>query len=144
MAYFGDTIAHASLLGVAVSLLLDGALPMTLSVFLVATTVAVILARKAKDARLHADTWLGVLSHGALALGLVLVALNTKVQVDVNSYLFGDVLAMGWEDVGLLLALALLVIILLAMHWRGLADGHHRPRHGTGRRGERWRACSWC
>lgn len=120
MAYFGDTIAHSALLGVALSLLTAGTLPMTPALFLVAIAVALILARYARDARFHADTLLGILSHGTLALGVVLVALNRDVQVDVNAYLFGDVLAVDWKDVSVLAALAVVVLTIVATQWRHL------------------------
>lgn len=120
MAYFGDTIAHASLLGVAVSLLSNGALSLTLSMFVVAISVALILARFARDTRFHADTLLGILAHGALALGVLLVALSRSIRVDINAYLFGDVLAMQWVDVAVLGALAVVVLLLLRLCWRPL------------------------
>lgn len=120
MAYFGDTIAHCALLGVALSLLTGGVLPITPAILLVAMAVALVLARYARDARLHTDTLLGILAHGALALGVVLVALNREVQVDVNVYLFGDVLAIDWADVALLGIVAITVIIILIAHWHGL------------------------
>lgn len=120
MAYFGDTIAHSALLGVALSLLTAGALPMTPAIFLVAITVALVLARHARDTRFHADTLLGILAHGTLALGIVLVALNDDVQVDVNAYLFGDVLAITWRDVGVLALLAVLVLGVVKLQWRTL------------------------
>ncbi|MDX2095901.1 MAG: iron chelate uptake ABC transporter family permease subunit [Alphaproteobacteria bacterium] len=120
MAYFGDTIAHSALLGVALSLLAGGAIPMTAAIFLVAVAVAALLARYGHDTRFHTDTLLGILAHGTLALGLVLVSLNSRVQVDVNAYLFGDVLAMDWADVGLLAALALVVLLVLRLRWRAL------------------------
>jgi zinc transport system permease protein len=120
MAYFGDTIAHSALLGVALSLLTEGSVPMTAAIFLVAVAVAFILSRYSRDARFHADTLLGILAHSALALGLVLVALNHHVQVDVNAFLFGDVLAIDWLDVMVLAALALVVAVVLATQWRPL------------------------
>ncbi len=120
MAYFGDTIAHSALLGVALSLLSEGALPMTPALFMVAIAVALILARHARDTRFHSDTLLGILAHGTLALGLVLVALNREVTVDVNAYLFGDVLTIRWEDVGVLAALAVGVLGVLVRQWRTL------------------------
>ena len=120
MAYFGDTIAHSALLGVALSLLVNGALPMTAAIFFVAISVALILAHYSRDARLHADTVLGILAHGALALGLVLVSLNTGTRADVNAYLFGDVLAIDWWDIGILAALAAGVLAVLWRYWRPL------------------------
>lgn len=119
MAYFGDTIAHAALLGVALSLI-SGFLPMTLSMFIVAVGVALLLGRATKDGRFHSDTLLGLLAHGTLALGVLLVALSREVRVDVNAYLFGDVLALDWSGVALLCGLCAVVLLVLRLAWRPL------------------------
>lgn len=119
MAYFGDTIAHAALLGVALSLI-TGFLPLTLAMFLVAVGVALLLTQGARDGRFHSDTLLGLLAHGTLALGLLLVAMSRNIRVDINAYLFGDVLAMDWPDTVLLGALCVMVLALLKFTWRAL------------------------
>lgn len=119
MAYFGDTIAHAALLGVALSLI-SGFLPLTLAMFLVAAGVALLLTQGARDARFHSDTLLGLLAHGTLALGLLLVAMSRSIRVDINAYLFGDVLAMDWPDTALLGGLCALVAATLYFAWRPL------------------------
>lgn len=118
MAYLGDTIAHAALLGVAFSLIF-AAVPMTLSMFAVALLVAFALYRFARDARFHADTLLGILAHGTLALGVLLVALSRQ-RVDINAYLFGDILALQWNDVAVLAVLAAVIGVLLKRIWRPL------------------------
>ena len=119
MAYFGDTIAHAALLGVAVSLL-SGFLPMPLAMFLVAVTVALLLARTMGDGRFHSDTVLGLLAHGTLALGVLLVALSPSVRVDLNAYLFGDILAISWAQLGWMALLCAVVLGVLKLAWRPL------------------------
>lgn len=119
MAYFGDTIAHAALLGVALSLI-SGFLPLTLSMFLVAAIVALLLTQGTRDGRFHSDTLLGLLAHGTLALGLLLVAMSRSIRVDINAYLFGDVLAMDWEDTAMLGGLCVAITALLALTWRPL------------------------
>lgn len=118
MAYLGDTIAHAALLGVAISLL-SNVVPLTLSMLGVALGVALLLHRYARDARFHSDTLLGILAHGTLALGVLLVAL-ARVPVDMNAYLFGDILAIGWGDVGALAGLGFVVALLMRFSWRPL------------------------
>lgn len=118
MAYLGDTIAHAALLGVAFSLIAT-ALPMTLTVLAVALAVAMVLYRFGHDARFHADTILGILAHGALALGVLLVALSRQ-RVDLNAYLFGDILALEWGDVAVLAVITLVVGALLKLIWKPL------------------------
>lgn len=120
MAYFGDTIAHSALLGVGFSLLSGGAVPLTLAMFIVAMTVALILARLSRDTRFHTDTLLGMLAHGALATGVLLVALSRNIRVDINAYLFGDVLAVTWEDVAMLAGLAVVILGILYYRWRSL------------------------
>ncbi len=118
MAYFGDTIAHVALLGVALSFI-SGVIPMTAAVMVVAVIAALLVGRSTRDRRFSTDTVLGMLSHGALALGIVLLSLN-RTQVDINAYLFGDILAMSWADVWFLLALAVVVLLVVRVSWRPL------------------------
>jgi len=118
MAYFGDAIAHAALLGVALALVTS--LPFTPAILLVALGVAATLTFWMRDTRFHADTLLGFLAHGTLALGLLIVALSGRTQVDINAFLFGDILTLGADD---LLAVGVLVVLGLAVlltQWRGL------------------------
>lgn len=114
MAYFGDTLAHASLLGVALGFALH-ANP-AVGVFVVAAAVALLLLVLQRRKRLPGDAILGILSHGALSLGLVTVAFLETLRVDLISYLFGDVLAVTRGDLlwiygGGIAALAALVAL---------------------------------
>ena len=65
MAYFGDTMAHSALLGVALSLLLE--LNLMVSVFIVASVVSLLLLFLQKRGALSTDALLGILSHSALS-----------------------------------------------------------------------------
>ena len=47
---------------------------------------------------LASDTLLGIMSHGALSIGLVAVAFLDRVRVDLLSYLFGDILTVTAGD----------------------------------------------
>ena len=71
MAYFGDAIAHSALLGVAVGLFI-GFAP-NIGVALISAFFAVLLVYLQHRRKLNIDTLLGILAHGALALGLLLV-----------------------------------------------------------------------
>lgn len=110
MAYFGDTTAHAALLGVALALALDWPLiPAVLAVAL----VGALLVAGATGTLYGEDTLLGVVAHGGLALALVVLALVPQARGDLSAWLFGDVLAVSTGDVatiwgGVLLAGALL------------------------------------
>ena len=111
MAYFGDTLAHAALLGVALAIAAEQ-LPM-LGVGLVGVLLAVLLFWLEKQGDLSTDTLLGILSHSALALGLIVLSVIQAQGFNINlmSYLFGDLLAVGVFD--LVLMYGSVVIILL-------------------------------
>lgn len=96
MAYFGDALAHGALLGVALGFVLgiDPDLT-TLGAFLL---FALLLTALQGSQVLATDTLLGILSHGALALGLVAVSFLETVRVDLMGYLFGDILSVTGID----------------------------------------------
>ena len=87
LAYFGDTLAHSALLGVALGFLLH--LNLTLGIILVCQLLAILLFFGQKQKQLASDTLLGIFSHGALSLGLVVLAFMEDVRVDLLAYLFG-------------------------------------------------------
>ncbi|EGE55898.1 zinc uptake ABC transporter, permease protein [Rhizobium etli CNPAF512] len=118
MAYFGDTIAHSALLGVALSLLFE--LNLTLAVFAVAALVSVLLLFLQKRQALSADALLGILSHATLAIGLVMVAFMSWVRIDLIAFLFGDILAVSTTDIALIWGGGLFVLVALAWLWRPL------------------------
>ncbi|TQN57219.1 zinc ABC transporter permease subunit ZnuB [Agrobacterium tumefaciens] len=118
MAYFGDTMAHSALLGVALSLLLQ--LNLIVSVFLVASAVSILLIFLQRRQALSADALLGILSHSALAIGLVIVAFMSWVRIDLVSFLFGDILAVTRSDIALIWGGGLVVIVAMVFLWRSL------------------------
>ncbi len=118
MAYFGDTLAHSGLLGVALGVLL-GANP-GLTVMMVCLLLAVLLVLLGRQRRLASDTLLGILSHTALSLGIVALAFLETVRVDLVGYLFGDILAVGATDLYWIWGGGLLALSLLAVLWRPL------------------------
>ncbi len=118
MAYFGDAVSHAALLGVALSLIM--ALPMTLSIFAVTVSMAAVLAALMRDVRFHADTLLGLLAHGLLAIGIVCVALSNSIQMDINAYLFGDILSVSAAEIITIAALSFIGLCTILFFWNGL------------------------
>ncbi len=117
LAWFGDSLAHAALLGVGLSLLL--AVPGVMGISVVCLAVALLLGLLLKRPEIATDTLLIVLSTTALSLGLIAIGV-AGVRVDINSYLFGDLLSLGAADLPPLLAGAALVLGLLAWQWRAL------------------------
>lgn len=118
MAYFGDTLSHAALLGVALSLLLN--INTTLAVGAVSVVIATLLVLLRRNDTFSSDALLGLLSHSALALGLVCLAFMTWVRVDLLGLLFGDILAVTRIDIALIYAGGGIVLLVLALIWRQL------------------------
>jgi len=118
MAYFGDTLAHSALLGIALGLLLD--MGHNLGVAAVCAGIALLLGILQEQRRLASDTLLGIASHTTLSLGLIALALLDSVRVDLLSYLFGDVLSMTSADLTLIWGGGALVLLGLGLIWRRL------------------------
>ncbi|PYE27077.1 zinc transport system permease protein [Rhizobium sp. PP-F2F-G38] len=125
MAYFGDTMAHSALLGVALSLLLD--LNLMVSVFIVAAMVSLLLLALQKRGGLSTDALLGILSHSSLSIGLVIVAFMTWVRIDLVGFLFGDILAVSEADIDIVWGGGILVLMALVMLWRPLLAATVNP-----------------
>ena len=112
LAYFGDTLSHSALLGVAMALLLE--LNITLSVFFISLIVSLLLLLLQKRASLSSDALLGLLAHATLAVGLVVLAFMTWVRVDLMGFLFGDILAVTTNDLAIIWFGGMVVLIGLS------------------------------
>lgn len=118
MAYFGDTLAHSALLGVALAFLLH--LDVNVGVIAICLLLAVTVVALRATQRLADDTLLGILSHSALSLGLVALAFVQGLRVDLMSYLFGDILAVNNTDFVWIFGGGVLVLLQMAAIWRPL------------------------
>ncbi len=118
MAYFGDTMAHSALLGVALGFLLD--LHPILGVVCVTVAIALLLLALQERAWLASDTLLGILSHAALSLGLVVIGLMAWLRLDLMGFLFGDILAVTMADLAWIGGGGLAVLAVLLWIWRPL------------------------
>ena len=119
IAYFGDTMAHSALLGIALGFLLS--INLTGGVIVVTVTIAGLLVLlQQRRPWLAADTLLGILSHASLSIGLVAIGLMTWLRVDLLGYLFGDVLAVTTADIAVIYLGGLAALAGLALIWRPL------------------------
>lgn len=118
LAYFGDTLSHSALLGVAIALLLE--LNITFTVFIISLGVAMLLLLLQRQARLSSNALFGLLAHATLAVGLVVLAFMTWVRVDLMGFLFGDILAINKADIITIWVGGLSVLIVLAVIWKPL------------------------
>ncbi len=118
LAYFGDTLSHSALLGVALALLFQ--INITFAVFLTSLVVAFSLLFLQRGRILPSDTLLGMLAHSAIALGLVVLAFMSWVRVDLLGFLFGDILSITKTDISIIWIGGLSVLLMLAKIWKPL------------------------
>jgi len=118
MAYFGDTLSHSAILGVALGLLLS--INIKLGILFSTLLVAGLLIYSQRQKKLASDTVLGIISHSALSLGLVLISFVEGVRVDIESWLFGDILTVTWNDLTYIaIGVGVVIAVLLAI-WKPL------------------------
>src|SRR5690606_22182185 len=116
--YFGDTLSHAGLTGVTLGILF-GADP-TIGVIATGVLIGLALMLMQQQRRLSTDTILGILSHTALSVGLIVVSFMDGVRIDLMGYLFGDILAVSMADLAWIYGGGAFVLIVLAAIWRPL------------------------
>jgi zinc transport system permease protein len=124
MAYFGDATAHAAILGVALALgLAVSVFAGVLGIALLMAALIWVLSRRG----FAMDTVLGVLAHGALAIGLFAVALTPGARMNLEVYLFGDVLTVGRGDLAVIWGGGALVVGVLVWRWQRLVTATVSP-----------------
>ena len=128
MAYFGDATSHAALLGVALALSLE--LPVFGGVLLVSLAMALIVSGL-NGRSISTDALLGVMAHGALAIGLVAVSLLPNQRVDLSAYLFGEILAVTRTDLLIIWGGATVSVGLLIWRWQALLAATLNPDLAT-------------
>ncbi len=118
MAYFGDTLAHSALLGIALGLLFD--INLNLAVIICCVLLAILLVSMQRQRLVATDTLLGIMAHSSLSLGLVAVALIDDVRIDLMQYLFGDLLAIAPNELLLIYGGGFLILVILWRLWHPL------------------------
>jgi zinc transport system permease protein len=118
MAYFGDSLSHSALLGIALGILTG--VNTTISLLLVCLSIAVLVVWMESRQRLSHDTLLGIFAHSSLSLGLVALSLIQGLRIDLMAYLFGDILAVTQAEMYWIIAGGAAVLIALLIIWRPL------------------------
>lgn len=118
MSYFGDTMAHTALLGASFGLVI-GVDPV-IGVLFTSFGIATILFLFQNQRLIANDTLLGILAHGSLASGIILVSLMENIRLDLMGYLFGDILSVSHVDIYLSAIGSIVLLVILLLIWRPL------------------------
>lgn len=125
MAFFGDGIAHASLAGIAVALLL-GLAPLPIALVW-AVIVAVAIHFLERSTRLPSDTLIGIFFTASMALGVTMMSFTRGYQPELVTYLFGSILAVRPEDLMLIVGTGTLILAWVWSSFRELTYASLSP-----------------
>jgi zinc transport system permease protein len=118
MAYYGETVAQAGLIGIAVGLALS--LDLTAAVLGVTLLASGLLVLLSRQQLVPFDSLLGLLAHAALAVGVILASLVRGPQLDLMAFLFGDIFAVTWTDLRWVILGGAVALAALLILWRPL------------------------
>lgn len=111
----GDGLSHVGFGAIAVATAFNWApMEFTIPVVIIA---AFLLLRLSENSTIKGDSAIAIISTGALAFGILVASMTTGMNTDINSYLFGSILAMTLNDVLLSVALSAVVIVLFVLFY---------------------------
>lgn len=108
MAFFSDTISHAALAGIALGFWFGLADP-TLPLVGFSLVVALLLMWLKENTELLTDTLMALLLSGSVATGIIILSLLKGFRRQLDAYLFGNILAIGPQELWLAAGLFVLV-----------------------------------
>lgn len=117
MAYFGDSLAHSALLGIALGIAFG--MGISLGIFLISATFALLLFWLEQRGILATDTLLGILAHGSLSTAMVIMSFQA-VPLDLHAFLFGDILTVTNNDLFYLYLSGAVIVGLMLRYWSQL------------------------
>ena len=113
LSYFGDTLAHSSLLGVTLAYTME--FNIALSVFIISSLIALILIQLQKKTNLPGDALLGLMANSSLAIWRVVIGFLTFIRFDIMGLLFGDILAVTVDDLLIIWIGGPLILLILKL-----------------------------
>lgn len=117
MAYFGDSLAHSALLGIALGLAIG--ISTYLSTIIACLAFALILLWLQQKNLLATDTLLGILAHAALSIGMIAISV-LELRVNLHSYLFGDILTVTSVELWWIYLGGFFVLLMVILNWPSL------------------------
>lgn len=114
VSYMGEALSHIAFAGIAMAILLGWNMQLTTLIFVIAVSLAISwFSRRYK---LEEANTITIFLSVSMALGIILISLNTRYTFDLASYLFGNVLLVSHSDLwqlGLICAVNLIFITSL-------------------------------
>ena len=104
----GDGLSHVGFGAMAVSLAFNEA-PLVFAIPIV-VVAAFLLLRVSENSKIKGDAAIGLISSSSLAIGMIVNALSNGTNIDLNSYMFGSILAIEKSEMLLCVVLGIVII----------------------------------
>ena len=109
----GDGVSHAAVGAFAIATVL-GIAPLAFAIPAVIIASFLVL-RLANNKKSNGDAGIAILSASSLAIGTLAISISKGVNIDLNSYLFGSILAVNWLEVWLSLGVSIISVVLFVL-----------------------------
>lgn len=116
MAFFSESISHASLTGIAIALF-AGFDPSVFLIFFSAAMAAAV-ALVSQSAMTSKDSIIGIVHSATIAAGIILLGLLRGGMTDLSRFLFGDIYALRTVDVYICVGLFAASLVYLNFFWK--------------------------
>jgi zinc transport system permease protein len=118
LSLIGDGLSHVSFGAIALGLFL-GFYPFYVAIPLVMMASYLVL-KLTEKARIYGDAAIGIVSSVSIAGGVILASLSKGFNVDLFSYLFGDILAISKREVFLSVGLSVVILLIIIFLYNDL------------------------
>ncbi len=117
MSFFSDAISHSAILGLVIGIILG--MNQYVSVALFALLFALFVTLFKTKNFFPNDSLLNIFAQGALSLGIILFYI-TKTNFNITNILFGDILAISYNDIIISYLGSIFILTSLLYIWRDL------------------------
>ncbi len=114
----GESLAHVSFAAIAIALFTQTS-TLWVSIILV-SVVSIFILKLSEKTAVHGDAAIGLIASTAMAVGTLLSSIGQGFNVDLFSYLFGNILLIDQLDVYLSVAVSLIVVIIVLIFYPDL------------------------
>jgi manganese/iron transport system permease protein len=125
LSFIGDGVAHASFAGIVIAYLRG--INFEVGAAVVAVLTALGIGYINRRGGISLDTAIGVLFTGVFALGIFLISQAHSSTVDLQDFLFGNILGVSPTDFAIDLGIAALVLLTVALLFRPLLFASFDP-----------------
>jgi len=129
MVFLAGGIAHTSYGGIGLAVYFG--FPIFLGASLFSVGAALLIAFITLNQKHHTDTFIGFIWAVGMAIGILFIDLTPGYNVDLMSYLFGSILAVGKEDLYFMVCLVIVIITFVSFWYRDILAVSYDSEYAT-------------